>query len=170
MIIVNLKGGLGNYLFQVAVGYSLSLDNNINYTIDTSRIMQVHSNWSMYLNNIFRNIPVNTNLPIHSIYSYESLTYKPIKYSENMLLDGYYQSDKYWVGNEDKIRDLFSIDDETLKYLNDKYLDIIQSEETCSIHVRRGDFLGIDFYNKLGIDYYTKAINEVGIDKHFIIF
>jgi hypothetical protein len=54
--------------------------------------------------------------------------------------------------------------------LNDKYPSIINGDNTCSVHIRRGDFLKIDFYNKLNMDYYNKAIDLVGRDKHFIIF
>ena len=53
MVISNLKGGLGNYLFQIAVGFSLALDNNVPFRIDLSKIMVVHSHWNLYIDNIF---------------------------------------------------------------------------------------------------------------------
>lgn len=170
MVISNLKGGLGNYLFQIAVGYSLALDNNVEFTVDEARMMQVHSHWNTYTENIFRKVPVGVDVPNKTYYQYESLTYKPIPYTDGVLIDGYYQSEKYWAGNEDKILDLFSIDKDTLEYLNFKYPEILNSNDTCSIHVRRGDFLKVNFYNRLGMDYYNKAIDEIGRDKHFVIF
>jgi len=170
MVISNLKGGLGNYLFQIAVGHSLAIDNNVEFTVDQNRMMQVHSHWNTYSENIFRKVPVGCNVPHKSYYKYESLTYLPIPYSEGILIDGYYQSEKYWNGNENKILDLFSIDDNTLRYLTMKFSDIVNGENTCSIHVRRGDFLKVNFYNRLNMDYYNKAIDVVGRDKHFVIF
>lgn len=170
MIISNLKGGLGNYLFQIAVGYSLAIDNDVEFTVDENRMMQVHSHWNTYTENIFRKVPVSQNVPHKTYYKYESLTYHPIPYSEGILIDGYYQSEKYWTGNEDKILELFSIDENTLEYLTMKFPDIVNGENTCSIHVRRGDFLKVNFYNRLGMDYYNKAIDAVGRDKHFVIF
>ncbi len=170
MVISNLKGGLGNYLFQIAVGYSLAIDNGVEFTVDENRMMQVHSHWNTYTENIFRKVPVSQNAPHKIYYKYESLTYQPIPYSEGILIDGYYQSEKYWAANEDKILELFSIDENTLEYLTMKFPYIVNGENTCSIHVRRGDFLKVNFYNRLGMDYYNKAIDAVGRDKHFVIF
>lgn len=170
MVISNLKGGLGNYLFQIASGYSLAIDNNVDFRVDLTRIRQVHSHWDTYTSNIFRKITTESSLPITGVYRYESLTYKAVPYQPNVLIDGYYQSDKYFINNKDIILDLFKIDDETLGYLTDKYPDIVNSENTCSLHVRRGDFLTIPFYNKISMDYYNQAIDEIGRDKHFVVF
>jgi hypothetical protein len=170
MVISYLKGGLGNFLFQIAHGYSLSLDNDVQFGIDLNKIWVVHTHWSEYMNNIFRNVPtIILPTQIHN-YVYESLTYKPTPYVQNIFLDGYFQSEKYFINNKEKILDLFKIDDTTLEYLKSKYPSIVDGDNTCSIHVRRGDFLNIDFYNKLNMDYYNKAIDLVGRDKNFIIF
>jgi hypothetical protein len=171
MVISNLKGGLGNYLFQIAAGYSLAIDNNDSFTIDERMILQVHSHWSVYSTNIFRNVPITNGVINFNYYKYESLKHQLIPYVDNILIDGYFQSEKYWKGNEDKILELFKIDENTLEYLTQKYPDIIGADDTCSIHVRRGDFLKIGFYNKLDMsNYYEKAIQEIGADKHFVIF
>lgn len=170
MVISNLKGGLGNYLFQIAHGYSLSLSNNSNFGIDLNKIWVVHSHWSEYTNNIFRNVPIISSPKQIKYYRHEPLTYKPTPYTENIFLDGYFQSEKYFINHKEKILDLFRIDDVTFDYLKDKYPDIINNDNTCSIHVRRGDYLRIDFYNKLDMSYYYEAINSVGKDKHFVIF
>ena len=170
MVISNLKGGLGNYLFQIAVGFSLALDNNVPFRIDLSKIMVVHSHWNLYIDNIFRKIETINNNHTLNHYKYESLTYQPIPYFDNIFIDGYYQSEKYFEKNKEAILDLFNLDSNTEKYLNEKYSHIINDENTCSIHVRRGNFLSIDFYNKLDMNYYNRAIDIIGRDKHFIVF
>ena len=81
MVIVNLKGGLGNYLFQIAAGYVTALKYNADYSIDTSKIMQIHSHIDVYRNNMFRSVPIGNNLPIHNHYHYDSLSYRDIRYS-----------------------------------------------------------------------------------------
>ena len=96
MVISYLKGGLGNFLFQIAHGYSLSLDNNVGFGIDLNKIWVVHSHWSVYMDNIFRNVPTITSPSQTHNYKYESLTYKPTQYSNNIFLDGYFQSEKYF--------------------------------------------------------------------------
>jgi len=170
MVVSNLKGGLGNYLFQIAAGYSLALDEGVVFKIDLSKIRVVHSHWDLYMSNFFRNVEKSNGLSDLNNYRYESLTYKPIPYVKDCLIDGYYQSEKYFSNNEKEIKELFEIDNESYQYINNKYIDILTSENTCSIHVRRGDFLKIPFYNKLDMDYYNKAIDEMGRDKKFIIF
>jgi hypothetical protein len=171
MIVNNLKGGLGNYLFQIATGYSLSIENNTDFKIDLNRIWQVHSPMSLYLNTIFRKIKTTQNFVPKNLYTYDSLVYSKIPYNDDMLLDGYFQSEKYFKDYKQEILSLFEIDELSKKNLEEKYSEIINNNNTCSIHVRRGDFLLIDFYNKLNMEnYYNKAIDEIGRDKLFIIF
>ena len=170
MVIGKLKGGLGNFLFQIASQYSLSLDNNVKYIIDLNRIWEVHSPLSSYEDNILRNVEISNNLICSDNYLYDSLDYKSIPYIKNCAYDGYFQSEKYWEGKKDKILELFKIDKDTLEYLSDRFPEIVNNNNTCSIHVRRSNYLKVNFFNHLGMDYYNKAIDEVGRDKHFVIF
>ena len=61
MIIVNLKGGLGNQMFQYATGYCLSKRNNTNIVFDT-RLMEDYK-----INPPPRNPPRNFDLDIFGI-------------------------------------------------------------------------------------------------------
>jgi hypothetical protein len=117
MIISRLKGGLGNYLFQVAAGYSLSLDNNTLFSVDLEKILIVHSHWRTYMNNIFRNINTVENFKTTTYYIYESLTFKEIPFVDNCLIDGYYQSEKYFINNKDKVLELLA----KLRYFFNNY-------------------------------------------------
>lgn len=169
MVIGRIKGGLGNFLFQIAAGVSLALDNNTKFVVDRSKIWHAHSHINLYVNNIFRKLEYDS-IPHSIYYSYDSLYYREIPYTENMIIDGYFQSEKYFLSNKDKIMDFFSIDEDTENYIKSKYQNIITDEKTCSIHVRRGNYLGIDVYNKLDMNYYNQAIDLVGRDKNYIVF
>jgi hypothetical protein len=69
-----------------------------------------------------------------------------------------------------EILELFKIDDETNQKLINKYGELLKLD-TCSIHVRRGDYLGLQNHHPIQpIEYYQKAINLIGEDKHFLIF
>jgi hypothetical protein len=69
-----------------------------------------------------------------------------------------------------EILELFKIDDETNQKLFNKYGEILNLD-TCSIHVRRGDYLGLQNHHPIQpIEYYQKAINIIGEEKHFLIF
>ncbi len=87
------------------------------------------------------------------------------------MVDGYYQSEKYFVHNKEKILELFLIDDETRNYILLQYRKILESENTCSIHVRRGDYVWTDLFRNLSMqNYYQKSIELMGRDKLFVIF
>lgn len=83
--------------------------------------------------------------------------------NDDVALSGYWQRWEYVKDNLDNIRDCFTlkndITDETfLKFKN----DIITSKNSCSIHIRRTDYLyNKNIYAILGIDYYIKAIEYI---------
>jgi hypothetical protein len=65
---------------------------------------------------------------------------------------------------------LFEIDEQTKNYLTEKYSDIL-FENTCSIHVRRGNYVERqDFHPLQSIDYYKQAISIIGENTLFLIF
>ena len=61
MIIVNLKGGLGNQMFQYAIGYCLSKKKNTSLYFDT-RLMEAHK-----INPPPRNVPRDYDLDVFDI-------------------------------------------------------------------------------------------------------
>ena len=48
MISCELSGGLGNYMFQVAAGYTLAKENDDDFCIDFDSAVQVHRNINNY--------------------------------------------------------------------------------------------------------------------------
>jgi hypothetical protein len=82
---------------------------------------------------------------------------------------GYFQSEKYFYSN-DFVKWLF-LPSEMVKRKMSKYDDLYNSS-TCSIHVRRGDYLKLpDHYPVPKMEYYNTAIERLNdkIDK-FLIF
>ena len=61
MIIINLKGGLGNQMFQYAIGYCLSRKKNTSLYFDT-RLMEEHK-----INPPPRNVPRDFDLDVFDI-------------------------------------------------------------------------------------------------------
>jgi hypothetical protein len=172
MITSNLVGGLGNYLFQIAASYSLAIDNNnvIIYDINGNTI--IHNHIITYINNIFRKINFTENkLNISQNYDEPYFHYKKIEFADNIKLNGYFQSEKYFSHNRSHILDLFEIDNNTENLLKTKYSDIINNDNTCSIHIRRGDYLKLPNHHPVcDIDYYVEAMKKMGNDKYYIIF
>jgi len=79
-------------------------------------------------------------------------------------LVGYWQSDKYFWGYEEVIRSDFSFSRE----LSESNLAVLSSIESCnsvSLHVRRGDYISNPkasaYHGICGLDYYARAIEYV---------
>ncbi len=169
MIVVKLQGGLGNQMFQWAFGKHLSNKYNVPLYLDTNFYNQntsstkrnftlnkfnnlkyqlfnsdVKSNGKQFLR--FSEPPNFTNLPYDSNY--------------NWYLDGYFQSEKYFIESSDLIRSELNPDSHTLK----KILHIIPSDKnTISLHIRRTDYISSNGYHPVQpIEYYKKAINVIG--------
>lgn len=167
-----LQGGLGNYLFQIACGYSLSLRDNKDFVCFLDLVHQVHSDIDLYFNNILRKINFIKNEIPFPKYTEPYFHYKEIPcYEDSIKLEGYFQSEKYFLQHKNEIKDLFSIDENTEIYLNVKYKDILQDKKTCSIHVRRGDYLNFKNHHPTQTsEYYMQAVNMFDKDTLFLIF
>lgn len=89
------------------------------------------------------------------------LSYKPLNYKPgNVDLHGHFLSEEYFKNHRQLIIDTIRLKPEYDKYVNDKYGELL-SKKTCSIHVRRKDYLQPDqirTHGVLGIDYYDKAM------------
>lgn len=171
VVSTNLMGGLGNMLFQISAAYNVSLRDNKILICDINNMIVPHKLYSEYQNNIFRKIQFS-NLLIHDILiSEKGFTYDTIpQIDKNIKLIGYFQSEKYFKDNRKKILELFEMDENTFNYILGKYGNVL-GEETCSIHVRRGDYLNLQNHHPtLSIDYYIESIKIIGESKHFLIF
>tara|TARA_R110000824_G_scaffold185608_7_gene366597 strand:- start:1345 stop:2028 length:684 start_codon:yes stop_codon:yes gene_type:complete len=80
--------------------------------------------------------------------------------SSNMILFGYYQSEKYFKDAEETIRKEFTF----------RHPKITENVDAISLHVRRGDYLNlVDDHPVCPVTYYTKAL-ELLPDKNVIVF
>jgi hypothetical protein len=169
----HLQGGLGNYLFQIASAYGISKRDNKELKIDISDIAIIHSPLELYTNNILRNIQFGNIDNFEFIHQTHHL---PITFTDipvingNIKLDGFYQNEKYFKEYRNDIFNLFKIDNTTESYLTEKYSDI-SFDNTCSIHVRRGNYVERQNFHPLQtIEYYKQAISIIGENTLFLIF
>ena len=166
-----LMGGLGNMLFQISAAFAISLRDDNEFICDISDMMIPHKPYSQYSDNIFRkikfsNIDVNYRLVDEKRFNFNEIPY----YNENIKLNGYFQSEKYFINYRKEILNLFQIDQTTELYLNEKYQEVL-NQNTCSIHVRRGDYLSLPNHHPVqNIDYYTRACDIIGNEKTYLIF
>jgi hypothetical protein len=164
-------GGLGNNLFQISTGYCVAIEENSEFIVDESELYNAHRPLSVYKNNIFRKIKFsNTKLNL-DVFSVGSFHYSPIpEFKRSIKLNGYFQSEKYFKKNRNRILSLYEPTDEIKNKLQVNYGDILKNK-TCSIHVRRGDYVHLEnYYSQLPLDYYKDAYDIIGEDSTYLIF
>lgn len=172
MVTSHLMGGLGNYMFQIAAAISLAEDNKDSVYFNFSKAQIVHSSIDSYKRTIFKNIKNDDILHIANIYKEPTFSYTPIKYNNktNIKLHGYFQSEKYFKHNRNKILKAFSLDETIQKYIEKNY-KVHLAKDTISLHVRRGDYLNYTgVYENLFKNKYYKRALSLFEDKEYTIF
>jgi hypothetical protein len=168
MIIVKLIGGLGNQLFQYALGRNLALKNNTELKLDISGFETYKLyKYGLHNFNIIENIATDKDIYEFKPKKAQFLSYVSNKISERVLpwykqkyiiepdfrfnsnilkigknayLDGYWQSEKYFTGISSIILDEFSVKNEPDE-LNRELLTTINSTNSVCLHIRRGDYI-----------------------------
>lgn len=167
MITAMLDGGVGARMFQVATTYALALDNNDEcaFNFSNGSMSQDHPLLT-YRNNIFRKLrDLSVDWWGETYYRERRYDYDPIPYSKNLLLRGFFVSEKYFSHRRKDIIELFK-DQETISKIK---LDFTNS---VSLHVRRGDYL-VNASYVCPESYYKKALDfietKAWIDRIYIV-
>lgn len=173
-IIGELLGQLGNQIFQIAATTSLALDHGaIPVFPCLEKPASPQFNFLLNRQTIFHRVncfsPYGIN---HYTYREPNFKYDPLPYHPNMRLQGWFQSEKYFVHHKDKILELFAPSPQIIHYLQTKYGYIIDHPKTVSIHFR--SYLKEDprqhIYYTLNVDYYQEAISQFPEDSLFVVF
>lgn len=150
-------GGLGNQMFQVAATVGLSEKLNVQYSIP-----QWENSW-IFIGDFNSD---NTMMPrFHEpCFHYHSIS------QNNIELFGYFQSERYFKNCEGKIRAMFYPSNRIYEKIKWKYETLINKRNTCSIHVRRGDYLNLsEHHYNLEKEHYTSII-EMFPAFHYVCF
>jgi len=170
MITCELMGGLGNQLFQIAATTALAMRNNDTacFDIDGHRIGLQGRNASEYLTNVYSKL-LNKKIESSNVFNENGFDYREIEYKENLKIVGYFQSEKYFSDYKKEINELFQPNEDIKTYILQKYGNILD-KNTCSIHIRHGDYLMFpNHHPPCSINYYNKAM-EYFDNTLFLIF
>ena len=153
-------GRLGNQLFQIAATIGIAKSNDHSY---------IFPEWEY--SRYFRNKLPTGCLPKTKKIKQKHPWYYPIKIGPgNFDLEGFFQSEDFFTAESTVIRKYFQPVKELEQNLNNKYGDILQ-KNTCSIHLRRGDYLKFRHsYPPLPVSYYQSAMNQFSKETLFVIF
>lgn len=170
-ISIDTSGGLGNVLFQIAAAYSVSKRDNMKLLIDPTNHHGARYGIPKYTSNILRNINFSTTRLNFTGYGEQGHHFTEIpKFNYDTKLIGYFQTEKYFINYRTEILELFSPTSDIIVKLNEKYSDILE-KNTTSLHVRRGDFIGIsNFHPLLPIEYYQECLKLVDNNSTILIF
>lgn len=150
MITSIYRGGLGNQLFQIACGYFLAKNNNDNYKINPNLHVEYGqgNHIKNYLNTIFKNIE-KTDYKGDNLYKESQFNFSNINYQNNLLLDGYFQSEKYFPNFKKQLNELFNFNHENIK------------NDICTIHIRTGDYIRQPSFNVITKKYFDNSIKFI---------
>ena len=191
MIIIMMSGGLGNQMFQYALycrlqelGREVKMDDKRGFEGDVNgrvpRLKEVFGvDYETASDKEVNNL-LDSNKDIFSIAKRKIFGRKSKRYREksgifdeelfnidNVYLDGYWQSEKYFDSSTVKERlkkDFYLPESDIIKSPHAKEIfDKISSTESVSVHIRRGDYLNPGVVeNHGGIcteEYYSKAMD-----------
>ena len=167
-ILPKLSGGLGNMMFQIAAAHGISSNTHHKVLSDFQHVGTKHGTPDSYMKNIFRNINRLEKQSTAELYQVPDFHHVDVKLNDvNTVLDGYFQSYKYFEHIKDSILELFSPTEEIKNYISEKYGNV---EDYVSIHIRRGDYTKLsDFHHNLKYEYYENAIDYFS-GHNFMIF
>jgi hypothetical protein len=160
----SINSGLGNQLFQIANAYA--------YSREFKKTLKLPKDWKDkktsrpdYWSTLFKDSKILTYLS-EDTYKFEKVYTEPyfshkniIGYNGNIILKGYFQSEKYFLKYEKEIRELFTLPKDlqefALQSLNklkgDSDLPLV------AVHIRRGDYVKSSKHTVLDISYYQES-------------
>lgn len=161
-------GRLGNQMFQYAALKGIAAKHNYEWCIPPSNFNHPyyeHQLFEIFNLNSLKNINyLPENYPLLLELKFESAIYFDNDIlnncPDNIILGGYFQSEKYFKHIENEIRQDFTFNNQLLNFCQ----KIIEEFENCiSIHIRRTDFIPINMC--LDIDYYLKGLKYFDNEK-----
>jgi hypothetical protein len=160
MVSCNLKGGLGNQLFQISTTCALALENNDIAMFDFDRCSTPMQGFksSKYKNSIFKNVNTSSDIKCDNHYIEPYHQYSKIPYVKNIMLNGYFQSELYFKNKKEQIINQYDFSHRTNDIEN--FIAKIP-RPIVSVHIRRGDYLTYTHvFNIIDNQYYIDAMNQ----------
>lgn len=204
MVVVKLYGGLGNQMFQYAAGRALVSEpsSQLMYEGEYFRSPEKFGSVWPYQLNVLKTHCEEWKHPVlpEKVFNYyfrllRKLDAKGLKVSRkyffeksegydekfhalkgDIFLNGYFQSEKYFLGIKNVLQEEFT-PRENIGTQNEKIIDEMKSQESVSLHFRRGDYISnpeaAKVHGLCSPEYYQKALETISQQKtnlHFYLF
>jgi len=149
-----LYGGLGNQLFQIFATIGYAIEHNIDFLFEYSaNLGKRRTYWDTLLLSISDR--VTTSIPPTTLVNQGTHGFVKLPApKENIMLNGYFQSFKFFDDHLKTILKMLDVEKFQKKYSFQK--------NSISLHFRRGDYKDLpDCHPIMGIDYYANALNYI---------
>ena len=160
---LNNRGRLGNQLFQIASTMGIAKSISHDFTFPEWEYQHCFGN----------ELPTGGEMDVKFSLAENTCDYTPVASNlvdptEDLSLEGYFQSEKYFLNVEEEVRECFEFSDDILEKIEKKYSKVLEEYDT-TIHVRRGDYSNLaDVYWNLSHLYYFKAMSVLLVKKAVI--
>jgi hypothetical protein len=153
-------GRLGNQLFQIAATIGIARRNGCSF---------VFPPWP-YARHFESPIPQVPSLRQFQRRMSRTFGYEEIVIDRATELRGFFQSERFFALCEAEVRHYFTPHHALARLLERQFGDLLAAK-TCSVHVRRTDYVGDSLWPDLGAgDYYERAMSQFDSDTIFVIF
>ena len=185
MIIVRILGGLGNQMFQYAYAKALQ-QKGFDVKIDISKFKKYKLHGGYHLDKYRIDIEVANSLYtiLGKLGIKKSIKEKSLLFNKTLLslkgkeyVKGYFQTEKYFSEIREIILNQFTLKSEFASSTNKISKEILSKENSCSLHIRRGDYISDKKANSVhgtcDLEYYKEAvklINKKFNNTSFFIF
>jgi hypothetical protein len=186
MIVIELKGGLGNQMFQYALGRHLSIKNNCELYLDCGYLLDRRFKKSTYtyrdfdldifdLSPLFASKEISKKYgllrpkylrliePVFKLATLQRLAEKRSAFTSSILetnsntyLTGYWQSENYFIDIAEQIRKDFVIKMEEGTETSN-WCQLLSSQNSVCVHVRRTDYVNNPILDVMDQGYYNRA-------------
>lgn len=190
MIVVKLMGGLGNQLFQYALGRHLAIINNCELVLDTTSLKYKgekpnpsFTDREYQLSNFnidarvadekllkkVNNRPTGLKRLFQKEYTkfFENgnqFQQEMLSLKKNSILEGYWQSEKYFIDIKNILKKEFTLKN-TSSSENLEVAKLITQSKSVSMHVRRGDYVNNPIFSGyIGVNclkYYSDTVSYI---------
>lgn len=172
IVSVNIMGGLGNQMFQVATAFCYAKQQNAKLQILPIKSPTDDRRESMYWTTIlfrFQQFLANQLPQNMAVWQdKQSTIYEPIpnipQHASGIFLLGYYQSSKYFGTHTEEIKQIMRPTEEQQNKITKKHDYLIKNKDRIVVvHARRTDYLkdGGKFHGPLDYPYYEQATSEI---------
>jgi hypothetical protein len=153
-------GRFGNQLFQIAATIGIARRNGCSFVFPPwpyARHFEFPIPQIRWVRQFERRIP-------------RTFGYEEIVIDRATELFGFFQSERYFAHCADEVRHYFTPHHALSELLEKGFGDLLAAK-TCSVHVRRTDYVGNPIWPDLAADgYYERAMSQFDSDTTFVIF